>query len=111
MASTVKVLVSAKQLENAQTTQYTAVKCTAIIDKATVTNTSAGNVSFSCNIVPGTGTPGDGNLIIKTQTITPNEVYPCPELIGHSLEVDAKLSTLSSAASALTFRVSGREIT
>jgi hypothetical protein len=35
MAVTIKVLIPAKQAENAQTTQYTAVNAKAIIDKFT----------------------------------------------------------------------------
>ena len=41
MTVTIKVLIPAKQAENSQTTQYTAVNCKAIIDKFTITNTSA----------------------------------------------------------------------
>ena len=47
MAVTPKVLIPAKQAENVQTAQYTATAVKAIIDKFTVTNTSAGNVTLS----------------------------------------------------------------
>jgi hypothetical protein len=49
MTVSIKVLIPAKQAENAQTTQYTATNVKAIIDKFTVTNTSGNNVTFSCN--------------------------------------------------------------
>jgi hypothetical protein len=51
MAVTLKVLVPPKQLENTQTSQYTATNVRAIIDKATITNTSANNVTVSVNLV------------------------------------------------------------
>ncbi len=111
MATTVKVLVPSKLVENAQTTQYTAVLCTSIIDKCTVTNTSAGNVAFSANLVTAGGSAGASNLVIKPRTITPGETYPCPELVGHALMVGDLLSTLASVVSTLVMRTSGREIT
>jgi hypothetical protein len=112
MAVTQVVLVQAKQVENSQTTQYTAAATTkAIIDKFTVTNNSAANVKFSCNLVEISDTPADRNLIVNEREITPEETYNCPELIGHDLDPGDFISTLADTASALTMRVSGREIT
>ena len=110
MAVTPKVLIPAKQAENAQTTQYTATAVRAIIDKFTVTNTSAGNVSISVNLVTLAGAAGAGNLIIDARTLVPDETYTCPELVGHVLENGGFISTLASAATSLTIRASGREI-
>ena len=111
MSVTVKNIIPAKQAENAQTTQYTAINCKTIIDAFTVTNTSAGNVQLSVNLVPVGGAPADGNLIMKTRSVAPNETYRCPELIGHVLEASGFISTLASAATSLTIRADGREIT
>lgn len=111
MPTTAKVLIPAKLLENTQTTQYTAVLCTTKIDKCTVTNTSAANVSFSCNLVASGGAPGTANLIVKAQTIAPGEAYPCPELVGHTLMPGDMISTLASTASVLTILCGGRELT
>lgn len=111
MAVTVKVLIPAKQAENAQTTQYTATNCKTIIDKFTVTNTSAGNVTFSVNLVTSGGSAGASNLILDTRSIAPDECYTCPELVGQALEPSGFISTIASAATSLTIRVSGREIT
>lgn len=111
MTVTVKQLIPAKQAENAQTAQYTATNCKAIIDKFTVTNTSAGNVNFSVNLIASGGSSGDSNLIIKTRAIAPNQTYNCPELIGQVLESGGFISTLASAATSLTIVASGREIT
>ena len=110
MAVTPKVLIPAKQAENAQTAQYTATAVKAIIDKFTVTNTSAGNVTLSVNLVTVSGTAGDSNLVLDARTIVPNETYTCPELVGHVLEAGGFISTLASAATSLTIRCSGREV-
>ena len=110
MTVTVRVLIPAKQAENAQTTQYTATNVKAIIDKFTVTNTSANNVTFSCNLVTVSGSAGASNLIIDTRTIVPDETYTCPELVGQALDVGGFISTIAGAGTSLTIRASGREI-
>ena len=83
MAVTSKVLIAAKRAENAQTTQYTAVNCRAIVDKFTVTNTTASNVTFSANVVSSGGTASDSNIVIDGRAIAPNETY-----IGKALDID-----------------------
>ncbi len=109
---TVLPLVPAKFAENAQTTQYTAPTGTrAIVDKATVVNTTAATASFSINVVPASGSASDANLVLDTRAIAPFETYTCPELVGHVLEPGGFISTLASASSALAFRVSGRQVT
>jgi hypothetical protein len=111
MTVTAKPIIAAKYAENAQTTQYTAINCRTTIDKFTATNVSAANVNFSVNIVTSGGSAGTTNLVMKTRAIAPGECYTCPELVGHSLEPSGFISTLSSAASAIVIRASGREIT
>ena len=110
MAVTARVLVPPKQLENVQTAQYTATSVRAIIDKATVTNTSASNVTLSVNLVTVSGSAGNSNLIIDNRTIVPDETYLCPELVGQVLEAGSFISTIAGAATSLTMRVSGREV-
>lgn len=110
MAVTAKVLVAPKQLENAQTAQYTATNVRAIIDKATITNTSAANVTVSVNLVTSGGSAGASNLIISSRTIVPAETYLCPELVGQILDSGGFISTIAGAATSLTMRVSGREV-
>ena len=110
MTVTIKVLIPAKQAESSQTTQYTATNVKAIIDKFTVTNTSANNVTFSCNLVTVSGSAGASNLIVDNRTIVPDETYTCPELVGQALEPGGFISTIAGAATSLTIRASGREI-
>ena len=110
MAVTVKALIPAKQAENTQTTQYTATNCRAIIDKFTATNTTAGNVTISVNIVISGGTAAASNLIVDTRSIAPDQTYTFPELVGQVLDAGNFISTIASAATSLTIRASGREI-
>lgn len=111
MTVTVKNIIPRKQAENVQTTQYTASNCKTIIDKFTVTNTSAANVTFSVNLVASAGAAGSSNLVLQTRTIVPTETYLCPELVGQTLESGGFISTLAGAATSLTISASGREIT
>lgn len=110
MAVTAKPLIPSKEMEAAQTTQYTAVNCTAIIDKFTATNTSASNAVISVNLVSSGGTAGASNLIVDARAIAPNETYTLPELVGQVLASGGFISTTGTAI-ALTIRSSGREIT
>ncbi len=111
MSVLVKTLIPAKQAENVQTTQYTVANARAIIDKFTATNTSAGNVTISVNLVTNGGSAGVSNLIVDARSIAPDETYTFPELVGQVLESGGFISTIASAATSLTIRASGREIT
>ena len=110
MTVTVKTLLEAKQAENSQTTQYTAEAVRAAIDTFTATNTSASNATLSVNIVANSGSVSDANLIVDERAIAAGDTYTFPELVGHVLQPGDFISTIASAASALTIRVSGREI-
>jgi hypothetical protein len=110
MTVTAKPLIAAKEMEAAQTTQYTAVNCTAIIDKFTATNTSASNALISVHLVSSGGSAGPTNLIVDNRAIAPDETYTFPELVGQVLANGGFIST-TGTATALTIRASGREIT
>ena len=111
MTVTVTVLVPAQTANNTQSTVYTATGVTAILDKFTATNTSAGNVTISVNLVTNGGAAGVSNLVVDTRAIAPDETYTFPELVGQVLESGGFISTIASAATSLTIRASGREIT
>ena len=85
MTVTAKVLIPAKIAEASQTTQYTATNVTTIIDKFTATNYSAGAVTISVNLVTSGGSAGNDNLITKTKSLQPAEVYTFPEIVGQIL--------------------------
>ena len=110
MTVTVKVLVPAKIVEATQTTQYTANNVTTIIDKFTATNYSATAAAISVNLVTVAGSAGNLNLISKTKTLQPAEVYTFPELVGQVLNPGDFISTLAGTATSINMRVSGREV-
>jgi len=111
MTATVKVLVPAKTVEAAQTTQYTATGVTTIIDKFTATNYNTAAATISVNLVTVSGSAGNQNLITKTKTLQPAEVYTFPELVGQVLGPGDFISTIAGTASSINMRVSGREVT
>ena len=111
MTVLVKNIVPAKTVENTQTTQYTASNVTTIIDKFTATNYSATAATISVNLVTTAGSAGNNNLITKTKTLQPSEVYTFPELVGQVLNNGDFISTIAGTASAINMRVSGREVT
>lgn len=111
MTTTSAVLIASKRVENVQTTQYTSTGKKTIVDKFTVTNTSVAAVTFSCNVVPSGVTLSDANLIVQAHSIAPGACYECPELVGRRLDAGDYLSTLASAADALTMRAEGRQLT
>lgn len=110
MTVTVKVLIPAKVAEATQTTQYTASGVTTIIDKFTATNYSAASATLSVNLVTGGDTTGNQNLITKTKTLQPAEVYTFPELVGQVLMPSGFISTIAGTASSINIRSSGREV-
>ena len=110
MTVTVKVLIPAKIAEATQTTQYTANGVTTIIDKFTATNYSASAATLSVNLVTVSFSAGDANLITKTKTLQPSEVYTFPELVGQVLSPGAFISTLAGTATSINIRASGREV-
>ena len=110
MAVSVKVLIPAKIAESAQTSQYTASNVTALIDKFTATNYSAGAETISVNLVTSGGSAGNSNLIVKTKSLQPGETYTFPEIVGSAILSGGFISTIASSATAITIRASGREI-
>ena len=110
MTVTVKVLIPAKIAESSQTTQYTATNVTTIIDKFTATNYSAGAVTLSVNLVTRGDTAGNQNLVVKTKSLAAGETYTFPEIVGQSLAPSGFI-TIASAATSISIRASGREVT
>lgn len=111
MTVTVKNLVPAVIAAATQTTQYTAVNVTTIIDKFTATNYNTAAATISVNLVTNGDTAGNQNLITKTKTLQPAEVYTFPELVGQVLNPGGFISTIAGTAASINIRVSGREVT
>lgn len=111
MTVTVKVLIPGKIAEDTQTTQYTATNVTTIIDKFTATNYNTAAATISVNLVTGGDTSGNQNLITKTKTLQPAEVYTFPEIVGQVLNPSGFISTIAGTAASINIRASGREVT
>lgn len=110
MTVSAKVLIPAKIAESSQTTQYTASGVTTIIDKFTATNYSASAANISVNLVTSGGSAGNDNLITKAKVLQASEVYTFPEIVGQVLAPGGFISTIAGAATSITIRSSGREI-
>ena len=99
-----------RSAESSQTTQYTANGVTTIIDKFTATNYNTAAATISVNLVTVAGSASSSNLITKTKTLQPTEVYTFPELVGQVLNPGDFISTIAGTATAINIRVSGREV-
>ena len=91
-------IVPGKTVENTQEKQYTASGVTTIIDKFTATNYSGTAATISVNLVTTGGSAGNTNLVTKTKTLQPAEVYTFPELVGQVLNPGDFISTLAGTA-------------
>jgi hypothetical protein len=111
MTITPTVLIEPKLAEAVNTVQYTADGVNAIVDKFTVTNNGAAPATITINVVTNLGTADASNRIVNARNIEVGECYTCPELIGQVLLDADYISTTASAATTLTIRASGREIT
>ena len=111
MTVTVTVLIPAKIAEASQTTQYTSTGVTTLIDKFTATNYSAVAATLSVNLVTLAGSAGNLNLITKTKTLQPAEVYTFPELVGQALAPGDFISTSAGTATSINIRSNGRQVT
>ena len=111
MTVTVSVLIPAKIAEASQTTQYTSTGVTTLIDKFTATNYSAVAATLSVNLVTTAGSAGNLNLITKTKTLQPAEVYTFPELVGQALAPGDFISTIAGTATSINIRSNGRVVT
>lgn len=110
MSVTVKVLVATKELEAAQTVQYTCLTQSAILDKVVAFNNSATTASvLTLSIAPYNASIGPANQFVE-KTIQPLEAYLFPELTGMALKTGEVVVTDPTNAT-IVFRMSGREIT
>ena len=112
MSIELTVLLQAKYVENAQTTQFTVETAAEaiIIDKATATNAGTGAATLSVNVVQAGDTAGADNLVIDAKSIAEGDCYLCPELVGQVMHPGDFLSAIAGTASAIVLRVSGRVV-
>lgn len=108
---TLAVLIEGKDAEAGDHTQYTSVGLKTIVDKFTAVNHTAAAATITVNLVPSGGAVADSNVITKTKTLQPNESYPFPEIVGHTLAAGDFISTNAGTATAISIRASGRQVT
>lgn len=107
MTAATKALRQSAYIANAEGDLFTATQKT-IIDKCNSSAVLAGNATL--RIVQAGGTPGDEHRqAYKAFNI--NDGYSWPEIVGQTLEVGDKIRGVCTVASAVTLRLSGREIT
>lgn len=112
MAVTPKVIIDPIQAANAESNVYvspTAGKGT-IIDKFTGTNTTGGPVTLTVKLVKVATVASASNTIVNVKSLATNECYTFPEVVGHVLNPGDFISILASAATSITVRASGREL-
>ena len=106
-----KVLVESVQLTTAALVYYTTdVKRQAIITQATLCNPTASAATATIHLTPPGASPGSGNAIIWQQSIPAGKTADLYQMVNHVLvSAGSSIQALASAATALTFRVSGYE--
>lgn len=111
MTVTAKPLVEAMLVPSAETPAYiTPNNTTTIIDKCTVTNTTGTAATITIKVITYGGAASALNTIVSAQSVAAGACYLCPEIVGQILSGGDTLSVMSGTATALTMRVSGREV-
>lgn len=106
-----RALYEAAQIPAANTTVYTAPASTrTILDKATVTNTTGTAATITAFVVAAAGAAGAANTVISAQSVAAGTSYLCPEIVGQVLNPGDFVVVTAGTAAALTFRLSGREV-
>jgi hypothetical protein len=113
MTITAKQMVAPQQLTTSDALYYTVpANTTGVVKRATFTNTSAGAVTITANIVPAAGSSAAGNRVIDPQntTLSAGQTYVAPELAGKTMPAGTMLRMKSDTATAVTVAVDGVEI-
>jgi len=110
MAISPKCLIEPTLLTASNASYYAVTKGITIIDKMTVTNVSANFTNITVYLVPSGATPSGTHRIAMAITINPSETYEFSKVEGHILNTGDSIQAFASAASSLSFRVSGREV-
>lgn len=113
MTITAKQMVAPQQLTAADALYYTApANTTSVIKRASFTNTSAGAVTITANIVPPAGASAASNRVIDPQiaVLSAGQTYVAPELAGKTMPAGTMLRMLASAGASITAAVDGVEI-
>jgi hypothetical protein len=104
---TIAQLAAAAQLGNADATVYTPpTLSSAKIGRAVFCNTTASAVTITAGITTG-GALAASTTMISARTLAPGETYTSPELAGAVIPAGSAVRASASAATSVTFTVSG----
>ena len=106
-----KALVESVQLGTAVASYYTTSnKVKALIMRMTACNTSGAAVTLTVYFTPPGASPSAANALIWGKSIAAGATADIYQAVNHVLETaGTQIQAFASAASALTFRVSGYE--
>lgn len=107
MSVTVTPLAQSAYISNSESDVYVA-PVTTILDACKSAGVLASNVTL--RIVPKAGTSGPQHTQAY-KAFAVNETYMWPEIVGQVLAEGDKLTAVCSVASAVTIRLSGRQVT
>lgn len=95
----VPVAIAATQLGTSAAAIYAVpTATTATIANCSFTNTSSNPVSITVYNVPSSGAPAAGNQVVSNYTLSPNQTYSPPQLIGLNMAAGATLQALAGTA-------------
>lgn len=105
-------IVAPVQLGNADANVYAAPTQTTVkIGRAVFCNTSASALTITAGLTTGSGVAlAAGTTLISARPIAPGETYVSPELAGLVIPAGSSLRAYASAATSVTFEVSGISI-
>jgi hypothetical protein len=78
-----------------------------VIHNLTVTNISAGAVTFTLHLYPSGGTASDTNTFTKAKSLAANETFVVPAGINLVIPAGAVLAGVASAANSININISG----
>lgn len=113
MGVTAKQMVAPQQLTNADALYYTVPAGTlGVIKRATFSNTTAGVVTITANIVASAGSSSAANEIfgVLPLAVRGNPAYVSAELAGKTMPAGTMIRMLCSAGASVTVAIDGVEI-
>lgn len=111
MSVTSKVIAQSQYIPATVGALYTATNRKAQINGVVVTNQDTSVRQFSLHFVESGGSAGSDNRTIPPRSLQPGESVSVYELIGQNLDAGDSIHGDADAASQVTIRISGVEIT
>jgi hypothetical protein len=105
-----KQLVPTAQLTNAAAPYYQPSGVIGDIASATATNVTAGVVTVTVYLVPASGTPVTGNIVVQTRNVPANSAIQLWEIIGQKVPDGGSIQAKASANTSINLSVGGYEI-